>query len=43
MTTVSKSNSVSNPVGGPSPLVDPQVWPQIDAWLTGPSSVTQAA
>ncbi|WP_037174123.1 SAM-dependent methyltransferase [Rhodococcoides fascians] len=32
MTTVSKSNSVSNPYGsaaGPRPSVDPRVWPQI--------------
>ena len=42
MTTVSKSNSVSNPVGGPSPLVDPQVWPQI-AHVPGGAKVAVAA
>ncbi|WP_256990820.1 SAM-dependent methyltransferase [Rhodococcus sp. 06-235-1A] len=46
MTTVSKSNSVSNPyggsTGGPRPLVDPQVWPQI-AHVPGGMKVAAAA
>lgn len=46
MTTVSKADSVSSPysgsTGGPNPLVDPQVWPQI-AHVPGGMKVAAAA